>query len=204
MASEKKFTIGEAIGFGWETFKGKAGILTALVLILLVIGGIFGYLSNLSIDANPDWVVLINIASIVVNTIVQVGVIKLTLELTFSREVSLGCLFTNWRYFFRYLIASILYALIVVGGLVLFIVPGVIWGIKYSYFGYNIVEKDMGIIESLQESSRITMGYKGKLFWFNVVSVLLFVAGFVVLGVGIVVTYPIILVAKAYIYKELI
>lgn len=203
MANEKKFSIGEAIGFGWSIFKNNAGTLIVAVLILVGIGAFFGYLDNLLIDANPNWATLIDVVSVIINTIIQIGVLKITLDLVFGRQTSLENLFTNWRFFIRYLLASILYTLIVVAGLVLLVFPGVIWAIKFGFYGYNIIEKDMGIVESLTESSKMTMGYKGQLFWFRIVLGLIVLAGFIAIGLGFFIAYPIVLVAGAYAYKEL-
>jgi hypothetical protein len=64
---------------------------------------------------------------------------------------------------FNMLIAASLVLLIVLGGLVLLIIPGIYWGIRFSQFQYFIIDKDAGIIESLKMSWAATDGYSLKL-----------------------------------------
>lgn len=202
-SKEQKFTIGEALSFSWEIFKSNTGLLVLLVLILLAAGAVLGYIDSLIADLSFIYVLVFDIISIIVNTLIGIGVIKITLDLAFERETSLSNLYLNARYFWRYLGASILYGLIVIGGTVLLVFPGIIWGIKYSYYGYNIVEKDMGILESLRTSGEMTMGYKGRLFWIKIVFGVVGIAGLIALGVGFLVTYPLVLVAQTWVYRKL-
>ena len=64
----------------------------------------------------------------------------------------------------KILIASPLALLIVLGGLVLLIIPGIYWGIRLAQFQYFIIDKDAGIIESLKMSWAATDGYSLQLF----------------------------------------
>lgn len=141
--------------------------------------------------------------SIVINTIVAIGFTKIALDLIYKRKTELILIFTQWKYFWRYLGASILYGLIVIGGLIILVVPGIIWAIKYSYYSYAIVDKDMGIMESLRESGKITMGHKGQLFWFKIVLFLVQLLGVIALGVGYLVSCPVSVLADGWVYKRL-
>ena len=89
-------------------------------------------------------------------------------------------------------------------GFILFIVPGIIYGIKFMFAGYLIAEKTMGVIESLKKSSEITQGSKMNLFLFGILTALINVAGVLCLGVGLFITIPLTMVATAYIYRKLV
>jgi uncharacterized membrane protein len=43
---------------------------------------------------------------------------------------------------------AIVVMLIVLGGTILFIVPGIVWWITYSFYSYFIVEKKVSAMES--------------------------------------------------------
>lgn len=205
MEKKIKFTTGEALRFGWQTFGKNALLLIAVTLIIGTLSGGFSALTTKmsEVDPNSALSIPVNLLSIVINIIIAIGLTKIALDLVYKRKTELSLIFTQWKYFWRYLGASILYGLIVIGGLILLIVPGVIWGIKYSYFSYAIVDKDMGVVEALRESGKITMGYKGQLFWFKIVLFLVQILGVIALGVGYLVAYPITVLAEAWVYRRL-
>lgn len=63
--------------------------------------------------------------------------------------------------------ATILYILAVMGGLLLLVIPGVIFAIAFSMYLYPLVEKNQGAWISLQQSWRMTRGNRGRIFLFG-------------------------------------
>lgn len=112
--------------------------------------------------------------------------------------------FLNTTCFFKYLGALILYSLIVVVGTILFIVPGIIWGIKFRFFSYFIVEdENCGIIESLERSAQITQESKWNLFLFNIILGFIGLLGFLAFFVGILLAMPVTVMATVFVYYKL-
>jgi uncharacterized membrane protein len=96
-----------------------------------------------------------------------------------------------------------LYGLIVLGGLILLIVPGIIWGIQFQFFAYYILTEGCSPVEALKKSAAITKGSKVNLFLFGLLMALVNLAGLLCLVVGLVVTVPTTLVAMAYVFRKL-
>lgn len=71
--------------------------------------------------------------------------------------------------------------LIVLVGVVLFIIPGIIWGLKYSLSMVAILDKRLSPVEAVRFSGKITSGYIGKLF----VLFILFFGVAILLGMAI-------------------
>ncbi|AZR73372.1 hypothetical protein BBF96_08240 [Anoxybacter fermentans] len=86
----------------------------------------------------------------------------------------------------------------------LFVIPGIIWWIKFRFFSYFIVDKGFGPIKALKKSSEITRDVKLDLFLFEVLLRFINVVGALCLVVGLVITVPVTLVANAYVYRELL
>jgi uncharacterized membrane protein len=107
------------------------------------------------------------------------------------------------RPFWKYVGSSVLFVLICLVGLVLIIVPGIIWGIMFGFAGYFVIDKGMWPIESLKASKRIVYGYKWELFLLGVISVLLAILGIICLVVGILVAYPVLTLAFTHAYRVL-
>jgi uncharacterized membrane protein len=91
----------------------------------------------------------------------------------------------------------------VVVGLLLLIVPGVIWGITYSFALFGVVDKQMSVKDALAFSKKITEGKKWALFVFGLVLLGINVLGVLCLGVGIIVSVPLSLLMTAIVYDEL-
>ena len=77
------------------------------------------------------------------------------------------------HYFWRMLGLEVLIGLIVVGGLILLIVPGIIFLRRYFLAPYFMVDQDLGIRESLRKSSTATKGHSGAIWGVIGVGILL-------------------------------
>jgi uncharacterized membrane protein len=67
-----------------------------------------------------------------------------------------------------------------------------------------MVEHEMGPIEAMKESSRITRGTRGKLILLYFAMILLFILGVLAVLVGVVVAYAVATVVGATVYREIL
>jgi uncharacterized membrane protein len=132
------------------------------------------------------------------------GIIKITLKFVDKEVPNFDDLFSQYKLFWRYLGATVLYALIVLGGLILLVVPGVIWALKYQYSRYFIIDKKMGIMESLRKSGELTQDAKWDLFLFWLLIIAVNILGAILLGVGLIISIPVTMLAQAFVYRELL
>jgi uncharacterized membrane protein len=211
------FSRDEALSFGWKTMKSNLAFFIVLLLILFMIGAIPTALNSLLQNATKGnegvsglsaltvlITTILSIASQVVSFIMQIGVLKISLKFCDGEKPDFSELFKNYRLFWRFLGASLLVGLIVVGGFILLIVPGIIWAIRYSFVNYLIVDKNCGIMESLHKSREITEGKKGGLFVFFIILGLINILGLICLGVGLFATVPTSMLALAFVYRQLL
>jgi len=111
-----------------------------------------------------------------VGVIINMGFIKFCLDYVDNRQDGFADIYSSYPLFWKYLGTSILYGLIVTGGLFLLIIPGFIWAYKFYFSQYLVIDKGLSPIAALKESSRITNGHKWNLFIFSIIFVgLLFV-----------------------------
>lgn len=135
--------------------------------------------------------------------LIAIGWTTVALKYASHQSVALKDFFGRYELFFKYTAATILYGLLVFAGFILFIIPGIFWAVKYKMYDYLIIEKNMGIIEAFRESGRITYGSKWKLFGFLCLTFAINLLGILALGIGFLVTAPIVILANAYVYKTL-
>lgn len=105
--------------------------------------------------------------------------------------------------FWNFLFAEILYGFLVVIGYILFIIPGIIWSIKFMFVPFLIIDKKMKVSEAFKTSNKMASGVQWDLFGFIILSILIEIAGVICFGVGIFVSIPLIWMAMLYIYKDL-
>jgi len=151
----------------------------------------------------PSLVLIINLISFVLSVIVRLGLIKISLNFCDNLKSKISDLFSQYRLFFRYLFASILYGLICLLGVIFFIIPGIYFGIRFGFFDYFIVDKNSKIIESLERSWEITKSNFWNLFLFYLLLFGINILGAICFLIGLFATIPITIVATAFVYRKL-
>lgn len=195
----EKFSIKEAFSKGWEVFKKNYLILIAVTAINLVITGA----PNAWVEKTNSSMFPFDIIVWIIAAFLQIGIITITLKLIDGKEAKIEDLWTNARLIWRYLSVMILYGFIVFIGLILLIVPGIIWAVKYQFAEYLVVDKNMDPMTALRESGKITEGIKLRLILFGFAMVGLMILGAIALGVGIFIAIPVTWIAYAYVYRNL-
>jgi uncharacterized membrane protein len=200
---EKTVHVKESVRFGWNTMKANIGFFIALLLIAWVITGGTQLMGAYLKEKIPFLSVILFIIAIILGMGITLGLTKIAIMFADSEKGEIGDLFSCFRLLLRYIVATIIYCAIVMVGLLLLVFPGIIWGIKFFYYPYLIVDKDEGIIGSLRASSQITMGAKWDLLVLFILLALINILGVVCLFVGLFVTVPITMVATAVAYRSL-
>lgn len=195
------FSIKESLIFGWESFVVHYRIFVPVVFLSVAISFASEFIANHNIGT------LMYIA-LVVGTIAQIivgmGVMKLALKVTAGEPITFDDAFSVTHKFFLYLASAFLYVLIVLGGLVLFIVPGLLWLVSYWLFPYVLIDTEVGVLAALSEAKRISKGARWQLFQFMCVTVVLNLAGALAFFVGLLATIPLTAIATAHVYRQLV
>lgn len=199
----QSFSKTEAISYGWKTTKANFKFFVLLMLSLFAINVFPGMLRDNITDKNSLIAFLISIISWILQLIVGLGLIKIALEIQDHKKTHYSDLFSESHMVVNYFLASFLYGLIVVAGLILLIVPGIIWGIKFQYFSYFIVDKEMGPIDALKASSKITKGSIWNIFLLRILLGLINIGGALLLGIGLLATVPIAMMAEVHVFRKL-
>ena len=196
------FTAGSCIKFGWETFKKRAWFFigsTALVLCALWILNMLG-------NGTRDMGLLHLVIALIVyglSVLIDMGMIAFFLKAhDDASSVKLADLY-HARSFWNYLVAVVVVAILTVIGLVLLIVPGVILILMWAFVKFLIVERDIGAFDAMKESARITKGSRLDLLLLMLFAVIINIVGAILLGVGLLVTIPVSLLAVTHAYRML-
>lgn len=102
-----------------------------------------------------------------------------------------------------YLGAACLSGLVIILGFILLIVPGMILSLIFFFTSYAVVDKNLGPVEAMKESARITKGYRWSLFGLCILLGLVMILGLLCFLVGILVAMPVVALAIVHAYREL-
>lgn len=204
------FSIGEAVRFGWHGMKSRFWFFIGLQLIVFVVSLLPGFLAGVvgietvgsqGEPTGAGWVV--QIISSLLQVFLGIGVLMVALKVVDQKKPEWKDLVSGSPVFLKFLGTSILYSVIVLVGFVLFIIPGVILSIMFQFAPYFVVDKGVGPIQALKMSAAATKGSRWNLFLFGLVTVLIGLLGLIALIVGLLVAYPVILLAATYVYRRL-
>lgn len=200
----KKFSKKEALQFGFTTTRKHFFFLAEIVLFLMLLNVLPGIITQIiREDFSVALSLLVSIMFGALQMVINIGLITISIRYVEGKQNTFKDLFTHIP-FIPYLLASLVYGCIVLGGMILLVIPGIIWGIKYGFYPYLIVDRNLGVIDSLKKSAEITKGVKWDLFVFGILLGLINVAGFFVFFIGLFVTIPMTMLAMAYVYRKLL
>lgn len=209
----EKFSRKEAIQFGWDLAKNNIWFFVKILLTAIIISSVLNFLIgalNFLIEAprgNMTLAILLSLILMVVNLIIIMGFIKISLNFCYQKQSSIKDLFSYFSYYkliFTYLVSTIIYILIVLIGLLLLLIPGIIFIIRFQFYPYFIIDKNLGPIESLKKSWQATKGLTWHLFVFNLALSVINFLGFLALIIGIFWTIPTTMLARAFVYTKLL
>lgn len=202
------FSISEALRFGWHTTKKHFWFFVQVLLIMgLITYGPGIIMRSFDDMALPTLVTIFffiaGVALWVVQLLLSIGLIRIVLANVDNHKASLEDLFTGVPYLGNYVLGSLAYGLIVLLGLVMFVIPGIIFAVRFQFYQYLIVDKDMNPIAALKESWRITRGSFWQLILFALAVVAVNFVGVFALGIGLLWSIPTTLLAMGWVYRRL-
>lgn len=199
----KTFSIKRAFRRGWELLKANKKLSIALTFIIIVLGAIQNVITNKHALGYGLAMVIIVIAFYVLATIMKIGFIKIYLKLEDNEPASLRELLSYSSLFWKYLGASILYFLVVLGGTILLIIPGIYWAVKYEFVPIIVVDEHVSIKQAFKMSAAMTREVKWKLIWMFILVALANIVGMALVLVGLFISVPVTILAYMHVYRKL-
>lgn len=153
-------------GTNWRTFLILAAVPTVILPVAAAL--VLGNLPSEPSTSTPPWaaggmLIIITIIVMTLNTLALVTAAHRTIEgesITVGESYALA-LNRVWDFVWT----GLLYILIVVGGLVLFVIPGIVLAIGYFASPYLVVLEGISGRRALSRSTALSRGRKMRIWW---------------------------------------
>lgn len=200
---DSKFSASEAIAFSWDAVTKNLFSFIGIAFIFLLIQFLSAGVSALFKD-QPILNILTSILITCFSTLVMIGIFRVCIGVVDGEKFEISDIFNmDVPTMIKVFVVSFLVGLIVFVGILLLIIPGIIWSLQYSFAYLFVIDKEMPIIASIKACGEATYGSKMSIFglWFLIGIVNLL--GLLCFGVGLFVTIPMSYLAIAYAYRSI-
>lgn len=229
-AHRSAYDVMDAFGYGWRMFVkhlgaiaiGMLAILGAWILvygvgITIMVGvvaawewsdvfpgqGEFGPVSEMAALSGlfSIWA-LINLILSVVGIVISAGIVRASLDVTRGESVRVNRIF-SLEQFWQIVIAAIVLPLLTSLGFAMLIVPGLVF-VFYSMFTIHfIVGMHQSAIDGLVSSCKLVHANLANVVGFFVLALVVNFAGALALGIGLLVSLPVTIIAASYTFRVL-
>ncbi len=220
--------LGATLSWAWAKFQANVGqiLIAALALIvaLAVMLGLSLVLQNLLLsdasatydpntgvydyDGGSGFIASLIVSALtaalmlVVAQVVGAGLIRASLDVTDGRPFLTSTVFKLDK-IGPVLITSLMIAGLTFVGFLLCYLPGLVVAFFTSYSLHFVLDKGLAPVEALKASVNLVKDNLGPAFIWYLVGGLVAGAGLLACGVGVLVTFPLVLLGSAYTYKHL-
>jgi uncharacterized membrane protein len=130
----------------------------------------------------------------------EYGISYVHLRAARNEKIKVQNMFEAFNNYWNAVFANLLVAAIIGFGIMLLVIPGIIFACKLAFVPYLIVDKKMEAVEAVKESWRMTRGHSFTIFAMGIMAFFLVIFGLIAFIVGIVIALIWIRIAFAAIY----
>lgn len=190
--AENRTLTTQVVSDAWKTLKADMfSIIGAFLLYMVVIIGV---------SLIPA---IGSLAQIVITGPLAVGLSWYSLCKIRNQEIGVSALFEGFKIFLPALGMYLLIYLFTVLGMIFLIIPGIIVSLAFSLSYFLIIDKGMGPWEAMKASFDMTRGFRWRILAIGMLCSLINMLGILCLGVGVLVTMPINMLALAALYQRI-
>jgi len=208
---QEEITKTEALSYGWRKAKENLFFFIGSYIILGVVQFIPIVCAVLSIynffEENDSQALSYGIAAVISEClaflILFIGYVKVAMSLTSGTGPLFSDMKPTFAEMYRGFFAAVCWFSLIGIGLVLLIIPGIWFAVTYWPFGWVIIDKKVGPIEGLRLAGGLTKGKRFSHVIFFALCGIILAVGALLLGVGLIIAFPTVLMATAYLFRRI-
>ncbi|OZD43051.1 MULTISPECIES: hypothetical protein [unclassified Rhodococcus (in: high G+C Gram-positive bacteria)] len=192
-----QLSVGSAIGYGFEKFKQNALVWIGIVLIAAIIQGVLNFVLT------SDNFVLSLIFSVIVGVVallIQAALVRGALHEVDGIKPAFGSFF-QFNNVFAIVIAGVLVGIATGIGYILLVIPGLVVTFFTWWTFQFVIDRGDEPIPAIKASAKAIASNGGTIFVLALALFGLNIVGAILLGIGLLVTIPITIIAGTYAYR---
>ena len=200
--------VGTAIGYGWKKFQEYAKefvLLTVAAMVVIIFWQLVSNFISANLPTGLFGTLLLLGLSVVgfgISMLVQAGIWRAGLAVTRGEAPNVNML-TQTDNLGPYILTTIVVGLGLFVGIILCVIPGIIWLVLTAYAPLVALDKGAGPGEAISTSIDWVKNNAGRVILVLVVAYLVYTLGIIACCVGLLVSIPVALVAITYSYRIL-
>jgi uncharacterized membrane protein len=103
-----------------------------------------------------------------------------------------------------FFLAFCIYFVLVLCGILLLVVPGIYFAVRYALFGQVLATRSTSAFGALRDAAALSNGHWWILFTLLLIAFVLNLAGAAVLGLGLLIAFPISILAMSDLFRSLL
>ena len=196
---------GNSYSIGWKVLSRFFVELLVVTIVFMILSGPGGSIVQWKVDSFEWWIAPLAFFAVMYGIFVggpiQYGTSWVFLKAVRGERIEVRDIFVVFqRNYWNAVIANIVVSIIVGMGIVMLIVPGIIFACRLAFVPYLVVDREMDVMEALRVSWDMTRGYGWQIFLMGLLAIPVVIIGLVCLFVGVVVSVMWISAAFAVIY----
>jgi uncharacterized membrane protein len=202
MSNPKGLPLGEAIAFGWRTVRAYPVFVVGTGLVAIAVPALIEWAGSVAFHEGPQQLGLFLIG-VAVSSTLNLGLFKIYLRFRDGETPIFENLFDGLAHIHKYIAAALIAGMAIMMGLILLLVPGIVFLARLWFIGFVIVDERVGPLDAIQQSWDISRGYTFDLILLFILFCGINLLGVICLGVGVFVSFPVSGLALAHIYRVL-
>ncbi|GBR74492.1 putative integral membrane protein [Candidatus Termititenax aidoneus] len=207
-----KFSIVESLSYGFRKTKKFFWVMLGLYVLTELVQFVLSFASNvlvrLTIQSTLGWLVIFAVTQaflLYVSIMISLGWFRVFLAVLAGKVPELAYFLDtkNHKYFWSLVGTNILFGLTVIAGLILCVIPGIVWLYTYMYAPLLVVDEKLSPTKALAASRKLVAGQRLNLFVWSLALIGINIVGMLCLGIGLLITVPTTYFASIYVYGKL-
>jgi len=181
-------SVSGSYGHGWDIMKKNFPELLLVLFIEMLLSlpiGLTPYIFNMQYTESFTTGLFNFVYSLLVLMPVGYGMSWIFLKAARGEPFQVQEIFFAYQRFGNVLLANLLVALIIGIGIVLLIVPGIIFACKLAFVPYLVMDRRMEAVDAIRESWRMTTGHAGAIFLMGLTCIPIVLGGIICFIIGI-------------------
>ena len=195
-SESNKLNVSELMKSSKEALEGKWGLAIGTFFIFLLL--------SISIQIASEQMRALAIISMLISGPYALGLSRFALQISRNEETRFEVSLSGFSNFLNAFLANLLMGIIIIGGMILFIIPGIIAALALSMTFFIMAEDDtISPIDALKKSHHMMDGHKMNYFLLTLRYLGLSLLCILTLGIGLFWLMPYIYVTNAKFYDKI-